>query len=224
MSDNMPLITVGIVALVVVALVVMFMLDGKKHEENQAFAEQFGWRYRHEASGLQDSCRDLPFGRKGSYRRTQHTFTGEDRGLPFEAFEYHYEVTGSGDESSSYYQYQVTRITLPHPRGAFSLEPSGFGHTIANALGMSGTTVDDPEFNKAFKLSTTAAFATEALGPETRRRILADPRFRARSLRLDGTALTTWQKGTLDKHDLRHALDFLHDARQLLAPERPTAA
>ncbi|EFV13299.1 hypothetical protein [Segniliparus rugosus] len=221
MADHMPLVVAGFVILVVVALVVMFLLDGKQHEENQAFAQERGWRYRHDNSELQASCRDLPFGRKGSHRRTQRTFTGEDRGLPFEAFEYHYEISGSGDESSSYYHYQVTRITLPHPCPVFSLEPSGLGHTIANALGMSGTTVDDPEFNKAFKLSATAAFAAGALGPENRRWILADPRFRARSLRLDGTTLTTWHKGKLDKTDLRHALDFLHDARQLLALEPP---
>ncbi len=150
-----PLVIVGIVALIAGGIAWAYVHEKKRRETLQQVAQQMGFSF--EPKGPPPGAMgfgDCPLFKSGRSKRIYNVMQGAVADVQLHLFDYKYTV-GSGKNSTTYNQtvavFEMTQIKLPQ----FRLGPEGFFHKIGEMFGMQDIDFDThPTFSKKYRLTS----------------------------------------------------------------------
>ncbi len=174
------------------------------------WADRNGWHYEHRRPDLAEQFSGYPFGR-GYRRRVQHVLSRTHRGHQVMAFEYSYTTSGARNSSSTTF-HEVVAVPIPAERPVLQVTREHIGHKILGLVGVHDLQLPNEQFNAAFRIHTDDdQFARDVLHDAMMRWLLADERARKVNIRIDGSYLVIWRRGTLDADNLPGDADFVID-------------
>jgi hypothetical protein len=197
--DLTPLVLVGGVLLIGVAMVLSYRSNAKRRQKLMAYAASRGWSYRAEDPALAVRWNAAPFG-QGDRRRATNVVLGQDRNRPFVAFDYRFETEsndGNGNRTTTTHRYAVVALALPTFLPGLEVTPDNVLSRAASAMGLGhDINLESDDFNRRFRVSSgDPKFASDVLGPRTMQALLSAPTF---SWRIIGSDLLAWWTGALD--------------------------
>jgi len=193
------LLLVAFVALVVAAMVGVFVLERKRRERLMQFALMRGWQYAGEDPGLVDLFTGDPFG-AGEDREARNVLTGQESGRPFTAFDYSYETRSTdskGHTTTTTHRFGICAVPLPAPLGTVEVVPENVLTRMAGAVGvLSDIDLESEGFNRRFRVRAgDRKLACDVLTPCTMEYLLS---VAPEAWRMEGGHVVSWHPGRLD--------------------------
>jgi len=173
--------------------------QSKKRQALMAFCQSQGWTYTREDGSLVGRWQGAPFGR-GESRRVTDVVRGVREQRPFTAFNYQFverHSDGKGGSTTTTYRYAVVALGLPAFLPTVEVVPDNLFTRAAAAIGLSpGIELESEDFNRKFRVTgRDPKFASDILSPRTMELLLRSP---ARSWRIEGSDLLSWDNGRID--------------------------
>lgn len=182
--------------------------------ELMRLAQQRGWTYQQSDYGSADRFSGgEPFPTVSRNLRVWDLITGTYRGRPFCCFEYRRRSFSPGDTTDRDQDYfRVFAVRTPAQRPKVEVKEAGLGSKVLDLVGAKDLSLDHPEFDEAFRVTTdNDRFARDVLNIDTRQWLLQDQRADDLPFRFERDELVTWQRGRLRPGSIDPSLDYLCD-------------
>lgn len=189
--------------------------SGAETAELMRLVQHRGWTYQQSDYGSADRFSGgEPFPTASRNLRVWDLITGTYRGRPFCCFEYRrkdYSPGGSTTDRDQDY-FRVFAVRTPAQRPKVEVKEAGFGSKVLDLVGAKDLSLDHPEFDEAFRVTTdNDRFARDVLNIDTRQWLLQDQRARDLPFRFERDEAVTWQRGRLRPGSIDPSLDYLCD-------------
>ena len=154
----------------------------KRRQELQAYASSRGFQFLPDRGPPPEGLRRMPPLRSGSNRYAYNTLRGEwelSEGVwtPFQAGDYHYQVTsGSGkNRKTTHYHLSYLALNLPvGPAPQVAVRRENFFDSISAAIGFDDIDFESAEFSRKFHVSSEdKRFAYDLIHPRAMEMMLA---------------------------------------------------
>ena len=174
MSALLPILVVGVIALVIWGMVVAHKAKKARIAELRAWSAAKGWSFDQSSDAhVDDRYRHFPLFNKGHSRRASNVMRGEivinTRPHPLLLCDYVYVTTSTdskGRRRNTYHHHSVCIVTTPYQLPAFTIRREHFFDKIGGALGFDDIDFEDAEFSKRFHVkSDDRRFAYDLMSP-----------------------------------------------------------
>ena len=218
-GGGMMLIFILIAALVIAASIFSWIQARKRREALAGWALLKGLAF---LEGRDDSYEDqfpdfkaLKAGEGDRY--AYNIISGDYRGRPLRAFDYHYITTSTDDKghrTTNHHQFSAVIVNSLIPLKPLHIRPEGFFDHIAAAFGFEDINFESAAFSRQYKVTAPdRKWAYDVLHPRAIEFLLAVPPF---SLQFDTGAVMFWNNKTWSVAEVEAAADTVNGLLDLL--------